>query len=208
MSGTTGGSAREGRPVESGSGPARRSSAAAGHEPSGGHPEDPPGDPEAVARSICLKLLTMSPKTRAQLAEALAARGVPDRAAEAVLDRYTEVGLIDDAAFAEAWVTTRQSGRGLATRALAQELHHKGIAKEIAEQALSNLDPDTEMAAAVALVQRKLRSVRNVEPHVARRRLLGMLARKGYPHEMAARVVGDQLALDRDELAARRPSTG
>lgn len=208
MSGKTGGSARQGRPVVSRSGRGRGSSAPIGDKQSGGHPEDPPGDPEAVARSICLKLLTMSPKTRAQLAEALASRGVPDRAAEAVLDRYTEVGLIDDAAFAQAWVTTRQSGRGLAPRALAQELHHKGIAKEVAEQALSTLDPENEEATAVALVQRKLRSARGLEPHVARRRLLGMLARKGYPHEMAARVVGDQLAHDRDELAARRPSTG
>ncbi|MDQ4037250.1 MAG: recombination regulator RecX [Actinomycetota bacterium] len=159
----------------------------------GGHPEDPPGDPESVARSICLKLLTMSPKTRAQLAEALAAKGIPDEAAEAVLDRYTEVGLIDDAAFAKAWVSTRQAGRGLATRVLAQELHRKGIDKDIAGAALATIEPDAEEVSARMLVQRKLRSMRGVEARVATRRLLGVLARKGYPSELAFRVIREEL---------------
>jgi len=147
-----------------------------------------------VARAICLKLLTMSPKSRAQLAEALAAKGVPDAAAQAVLDRYTEVGLIDDAAFAEAWVTTRQSGRGLATRALARELHRKGIDKDVARAALATIEPDAEEDSARMLVRRKLRSMRGLEPPVATRRLLGMLARKGYPSELAFRVIHEELS--------------
>lgn len=167
-------------------------------EEPGGHPEDPPGDPESIARSICLKLLTMSPKTRAQLADALAAKGIPDDAAQAVLDRYTEVSLIDDAAFAQAWVSTRQTGRGLAARALAQELQRKGIDKDIAGRALATLDPATEEEAARALVQRRLRSMACVEPFVATRRLLGMLARKGYPSEVSLRVVRESLDAERE----------
>ncbi len=167
-------------------------------EEPGGHPEDPPGDPESIARSICLKLLTMSPKTRAQLADALAAKGIPDDAAEAVLDRYTEVGLIDDAAFAQAWVSTRQAGRGLATRALAQELHSKGIDKDIAAQALAMVDPTAEEDSARTLVHRRLRSMASLEPHVATRRLLGMLARKGYPSDVSLRVVRESLSAVRE----------
>lgn len=167
-------------------------------EAPGGHPEDPPGDPESVARAICLKLLTMSPKSRAQLADALVAKGIPDEAAEAVLDRYTEVGLIDDAAFAQAWVTTRQAGRGLATWVLAQELHRKGIDKDTAGAALATIEPDAEDASARMLVQRKLRSMRGLEPSVATRRLLGMLARKGYQSDVAIRIV-------RDEVTVRQP---
>jgi len=162
-------------------------------EQPGGHPEDPPGDPELVARSICLKLLTMSPKTRAQLAQALAAKGIPPEAAELVLDRYTEVGLIDDDAFAQAWVSTRQTGRGLATRVLAQELQRKGIDKDVAGRALATLDPADEEQSARELVKRRLRSMRGLEPHVATRRLLGMLARKGYPSDVAFRVIRDEI---------------
>lgn len=159
----------------------------------GGHPEDPPGDPESVARSICLKLLTMSSKTRAQLAKALAAKGIPDEAAQAVLNRYTEVGLIDDDAFAHAWVTTGQAGRGLATRVLAQELQLRGIDRDVAGRALATLDPAAEEQSARELVQRRLPSMRGLEPHVATRRLLGMLARKGYPSDVAFRVIREEL---------------
>ena len=90
-----------------------------------------PADPEAVARGICLRALTGAPKTRQQLADLLANR-VPDEAAEAVLDRYVEVGLIDDAAYARAWVSSRQAGRGLARRALSAELRAKGVDAEVA----------------------------------------------------------------------------
>ena len=58
-------------------------------------------DPETVAKNLCLRALTGTPKTRQQLADLLADRDVPDDAAEAVLDRLGEVGLIDDEAFAQ-----------------------------------------------------------------------------------------------------------
>ena len=188
MSTATGGTSRGSRGGGSRSGRGRSDVEAAG-----GHPADPPGDPESVARSICLKLLTMSPRSRAQLADALAAKGIPDGAANAILDRYTEVGLIDDAAFAQAWVSTRQAGRGLATRALAQELHRKGIDKDIAGAALATIEPAAEEATARMLVHRKLRSMRGLEPSVATRRLLGMLARKGYPSDVAFRVIREEM---------------
>ena len=104
----------------------RRRSRAQGAEGSGeGGGESaprPPADPEAAAREVCLRLLTLSPKTRSQLAEALARKGIPDEVSERVLGRFTEVGLIDDEAFAQAWVRSRHTGKGLAPRALSAEL--------------------------------------------------------------------------------------
>src|SRR6516164_3070711 len=73
------------------------------HKGRGGDGGDSAGDPEArarEARDVCLRLLTLAPRTRAQLAEALRKRGIPDEAANEVLSRYEDVGLIDDAAFA------------------------------------------------------------------------------------------------------------
>src|SRR3954453_14102516 len=113
-----------------------------------GSPEDEMGDPESVARGICLRALTGAPKTRQQLADLLATRGVPDDAAEAVLDRFTEVGLIDDATYARAWVTSRQAGRGLARRALSAELRAKGVDAEVAAEAVEAVDDDDEREAA------------------------------------------------------------
>ncbi len=158
-----------------------------------GHPGDDAGDPESVARAICLRALTGTAKTRQQLADLLARRGVPEEAATAVLDRFGEVGLIDDAAFARAWVTSRQAGRGLARRALRAELRAKGVDGEEAEQALAEVDDDDERAAARRLVERRAPSLRRVDRATATRRLIGMLARKGYSGGLAAGVVRDVL---------------
>ncbi|WP_432871206.1 recombination regulator RecX [Microbispora rosea] len=155
--------------------------------------EGPPADPEAVARAICLRLLTMAPKTRAQLADALRKREVPEEAANAVLERFSEVGLIDDEAFAAAWVSSRHTGRGLARRALAQELRQRGVAEETVKDAVGRLDPDEEAETARRLVDRKLAATRGVEPQARMRRLVGMLARKGYSPGLAFRVVREAI---------------
>jgi regulatory protein len=152
------------------------------------------GDPEAVARNLCLRALTGAPKTRQQLADLLAKRGVPEPAALAVLDRFGEVGLIDDAAFARAWVSSRQAGRGLARRALTSELRAKGIDPEVAAEAVQAVDDDDERAAARLLVERRLRGMTRLDRTTASRRLVGMLARKGYGGGLAAAVVREALA--------------
>ncbi|WP_406089085.1 regulatory protein RecX [Kitasatospora purpeofusca] len=162
-----------------------------------------PADPESLARDICLRLLTGAAKSRKQLGDALRKREIPDEVAEEVLTRLEEVGLIDDAAFARAWVESRHSVRGLSRRALAQELRTKGISGELAEQALAQLDHDDETEAARALVDRRLRATRGLERQTRTRRLVGLLARRGYSEGLAFRVVRDALdaegATDEDE---------
>lgn len=156
----------------------------------------PEADPESVARTICLNQLTAAPRTRAQLAQTLAKRGVPDDVATHVLDRFTEVGLIDDVAYAAAWVESRQAGRGLARRALAQELRTKGVPDDIAVDALEAVTADDERAAAEQLVRRKLTTTRGLPTDTRVRRLAGMLARKGYSAGLAYSVVRDALAAE------------
>jgi regulatory protein len=153
----------------------------------------PPADPEAAAREICLRLLTMSPRTRAQLADALRRKGVPDDVAERVLGRYTEVGLIDDVAFARAWVQSRHTGRGLARRALAAELRQRGVDNDTVNDAVDELDPEQEEAAARELVAKRIAATRGLDPVKRTRRVLGVLARKGYPSGLAYRLVREAL---------------
>ncbi|NRQ40531.1 recombination regulator RecX, partial [Nonomuraea sp. NN258] len=153
----------------------------------------PNADPESVARAVCLRLLTMAPKTRAQLAEALRKRDIPDEAAESVLDRFSELGLINDEAFAEAWVDSRHHGRGLAKRALASELRRRGVDSDTVNEAVERLDPDQEAETARRLVERKLAATRSLDPQARTRRLAGMLARKGYSSGLAFRVIREAL---------------
>ncbi|GAA0800572.1 hypothetical protein Sya03_09460 [Spirilliplanes yamanashiensis] len=161
---------------------------------------DQPQNQGELAREICIRQLAVRPRTRAELAKALTKREIAPEVIAEVLDRYDEVGLIDDAAFARAWVTSRHHGKGLARRALANELRQRGVDAEIASEALETVDDDAEATAARALVDRKLRSARGT-PEQVFRRLVGMLARKGYPAGVAISAVKDALAA-RDEEAA------
>ncbi|WP_030227654.1 recombination regulator RecX [Streptomyces sp. NRRL WC-3626] len=155
--------------------------------------EEPPADPVERARAICLRLLTGTPRTRKQLADALRKREIPDEAAEEVLSRFEEVGLINDGAFADAWVESRHHGRGLARRALARELRTKGVDSTLIDAAVSQLDSEQEEETARELVARKLRATRGLDRDKRLRRLAGMLARKGYPEGLALRVVRQAL---------------
>ena len=156
----------------------------------------PEADPESVGRKILLDQLTGRARSRSDLAAKLAQRNVPADVATRLLDRFEEVGLVDDVAFAREWVSQRQEGRGLARRALAQELRRKGIDDEVAREALDGIDDADEVEVARLLVQRKLRSVRGLETDKAVRRLVGMLARKGHSSGVAYRVVREELGAD------------
>ena len=150
-------------------------------------------DPEARARQICLRQLAVAPRTRAQLAQAMCRGGVPADAAETVLNRFTDVGLIDDAAFARAWVESRHHSRGLSRRSLSAELRRHGVDREDISEAVEALDPDQEVATARRLVERKLASTRG-RPHETRvRQAAGMLARKGYPPGLAFRLIRETM---------------
>ena len=164
--------------------------------PSGEPPDGPPSDPVSVARQICLQQLEHAPRTRAELHAVLSDRGVPDDAAQTVLGRFAEVGLIDDELFARMWVASRHRGRGLARRALAHELRRKGVDDETVRSAVEELPAELELETARALVARRLAATRGLAPDARVRRLAGLLARKGYPAGVAFRVVREALAAE------------
>ena len=168
-------------------------SSRARRQTTGDRGEKQQGDPEAAALEVCLRLLTAAPRTRAQLDQALRRRGVPQHAADAALDRLAGAGLVDDAAFARAWVDTRHRGRGLARRALTAELRQRGVDEGDVRAAVADLGPEQEAAAARRLVEAKLAATRGRPLATRMRRLSGLLARKGYPAGMAYRVIREAL---------------
>jgi regulatory protein len=170
--------------------------------PPPGDPEQHPGDPEAVARAICLRLLTQRARSRGELADALARRGVPDDAASAVLDRFTEVGLIDDTALAETLAGAQHRERGLARRAVAAKLRQRGLDDEVVGAALTGIDSESERARARELVAARRRRLSGLPPEVQVRRLVGLLARKGYSSGLAYAIVREELADEAPEDVA------
>ncbi|QKE85252.1 regulatory protein RecX [Arthrobacter sp. NEB 688] len=163
-----------------------------------GRPADPEADPRTRgsepdphewARQIVLRQLTAAPRSRRHLEDVLRRKECPDEVAAAVLDRMEEVGLVDDGVYAGMLVRSQQVGRGLARRALRQELRRKGVDDDTAAEALAEVDPHDEEERARALVAKKMRTMHGLEPHVQTRRLAGMLARKGYDAEVTMRLV-------------------
>jgi len=144
-----------------------------------------------VAHSIALRLLSVRPHSRVELERKLARRGCDPQVAADVLDRLAEVRLIDDAAYAEVLVQSRNRTAGLSGAALRRELRDKGVDEEVARVAVGALDDETERARAEQLVAKKLRAMGGLDPQVQARRLAAMLARKGYPSGVAYAVVRD-----------------
>ncbi|HEY0187140.1 MAG TPA: regulatory protein RecX [Cellulomonas sp.] len=153
-------------------------------------------DHEHVARTVALRLLTSAPRSRAQLAEAMARRDVPEQVAERVLDRFTTVGLVDDTAYAEVLVRSRHAERGLSRRALAMELRRRGVDEATAAQALAQVDDADEEQAARALARRRLAGTRGLDRTTRVRRVHAALGRKGYGGELVSRVVREELAAE------------
>ncbi len=166
------------------------------------HPSTSEPPREEQARALCLRLLTARARTRAELSAQLVKRGYPDDVSNRVLDRLAGVGLIDDADFAAQWVQSRRSSAGKGKRALAAELHTKGVDNDVITTVLAGIDAGSERERAEQLVRAKLRR-ENLDGDQTRvaRRLVAMLARRGYDQTMAYNVVTVQLDL---ELERRR----
>lgn len=158
----------------------------------------PAADPESFARNILLRQLTQSAKTRSQLGAALAKRGVPEDIAERLLQRFTDVGLIDDWAYARNLIDAQAAAGGLSRRGVAEKLRRRGVPKEIIDEVTNEIESEDEWSAAVDLARRKATRMLNLEPSVRRRRLAGVLARRGYPPDTvmsALREVEDELVV-------------
>jgi regulatory protein len=153
---------------------------------------------EELARALCLRLLTARSRTRAELSDQLAKRGYPDDVSARVLHRLAAVGLLDDTEFAEQWVHSRRANAGKSKRTLAAELHTKGVDNDVITTVLNGIDAGAERDRAEQLVRAKLRrQTLNEDDARVSRRLVGMLARRGYDQNLACEVVLAELAAER-----------
>ncbi|MDI3314425.1 MAG: recombination regulator RecX [Mycobacterium sp.] len=163
------------------------------------HPSISEPSREEQARALCLRLLTVRARTRAELSAQLAKRGYPHDVSDRVLNRLTAAGLIDDTEFADQWVHVRRASAGKSRRVLAAELHAKGVDDDVISAVMDGIDTDVERERAERLVRARLRreDLTDDDARVCRR-LVAMLARRGYDRVMASEVVCAELAAERD----------
>jgi regulatory protein len=155
--------------------------------------EPTPNEAWKKAKEICFDLLAARPRTKEELRQALRRKGFDEEIRESLVGKLDDAKLVDDAALAEQWVRSRHAYQGLARSALVAELKRKGVDGEIAARAAGEIDPETEEQRARELVRKRLRSMTGLDEQAATRRLLGTLARKGYPQGLAYTVVREEL---------------
>ena len=141
-----------------------------------------------AAKQVLLRRLSHAPRTRKELAKDLKDKDISDEVANVALDRFEEVGLINDQALASNYVSSQHQRKGLGKNALRQQLRAKGVSDEVALEAISQISDDQEFQAAFALACKKIRSLQKDDAKTQLRKIVGVLARKGYSSNLAFRV--------------------
>jgi regulatory protein len=141
-----------------------------------------------AAKQVLLRRLSHAPRTRKELAKDLKDKDISDEVANVALDRFEEVGLINDQALASNYVSSQHERKGLGKNALRQQLRAKGVSDDVALEAISQISDDQEFQAAFALACKKIRSLQKDDAKTQLRKIVGVLARKGYSSNLAFRV--------------------
>ena len=155
-------------------------------------------DPYTRAKTIVYNQLAYSAKTRGQLRKKLQAEGFDAELIESLLDKFEAAKLIDDAEYAQTFVAQKSRTKKLSRAALRRELAERGVRGEEAENALAQRTDEQEREDAAELVRKKLRPGMDLSDRTKKdrvtRRLLGMLARRGYSSSVSMSVIREELA--------------
>ena len=155
-------------------------------------------DPYTRAKTIVYNQLAYSAKTRGQLRKKLQSEGFETELIEPLLDKFEAAKLIDDAEYAQTFVAQKSRTKKLSRAALRRELAERGVRGEEAENALAQRTDEQEREDAAELVRKKLRPGMNLSDRAEKdrvtRRLLGMLARRGYSSSVSMSVIREELA--------------
>ena len=152
----------------------------------------------AAATAFLLRSTKARPQTVAELRDKLAARDYDDAVIDAAIARGVELGALDDAAFARAWVGDRGLTRGYAAGRLRRELRDRSVPEPLIDDALAQLDDRDDLAVVTELARtRAQRMPARLPPETVARRLVGFVARRGYPEGLARRVAIEVTGLDR-----------
>ncbi|MFZ9212635.1 MAG: regulatory protein RecX [Candidatus Nanopelagicales bacterium] len=145
-------------------------------------------DQNQIAKQVLLRRLSNAPRTRKELAQDLKKKKIEEDIAKQALDRFEELGLINDQTYSENFVANTHERRKLGKKALKQQLRSKGVSEETANQAVLQISDEDEFKSALALALKKIRSIQNDDPQTQIRKIVSLLARKGYSSSLSFQV--------------------
>ncbi len=160
---------------------------------------DQEADPYSIANTIALNALVARAKSKGELLAHLKKRGVEDDVAQATIFRLQENGLINDSEFAKVWTQSRHTSKKLSKRIIAGELRTRGVDQSSIDEALDEIDDESEYRTAFSLGMKKYNTMSRLAPEVQIRRIQSLLQRKGFSFPTIARVIRE-LDVQSDEL--------
>ncbi|MEI6552843.1 MAG: regulatory protein RecX [Actinomycetes bacterium] len=160
---------------------------------------DHEADPYSIANTIALNALVTRAKSKGELLAHLKKRGIEDDVAQATIFRLQEKGLINDSEFAKAWTQSRHTSKKLSKRIIAGELRTRGVDQSSIDEALDEIDDESEYRTAFSLGMKKYNTMSRLQPEVQIRRIQSLLQRKGFSFPTIARVIRE-LDVQSDEL--------
>lgn len=146
-------------------------------------------DWRSLARDVVYRRLAVRDRSVAELRASLEKELVPEEFISETIQKFADANLVDDERFANGFVRARFESKVISRKALAHDLHKKGIVGERAEEALGQISDEDEQERANAFAVRKIRSMARFEPEVIKRRLFGALARRGFSPGQVMRAV-------------------
>jgi len=160
---------------------------------------DQEADPYSIANTIALNALVARAKSKGELLAHLKKRGIEDDVAQATIFRLQENGLINDSEFAKAWTQSRHTSKKLSKRIIAGELRTRGVDQSSIDEALDEIDDESEYRTAFSLGMKKYNTMSRLEPEVQIRRIQSLLQRNGFSFPTISRVIRE-LDVQSDEL--------
>lgn len=152
-----------------------------------------------------LNFLSYRPRSEAEVRRNLRQKNAENTVVEAVVERLTQAGLLNDQEFARYWVENRLQFNPRGARALRHELREKGVPTSIIADALADFD---EEAAARKAAEAGARRLTHLESRDFRRRLGAHLARRGFSYAVIEPLVEEMLEAARCEALSDIESGG
>ena len=146
-------------------------------------------NPAEAARELMLRELTRGPRSAVQLERLLIKHDCPTELIDELIERYKDVGLVDDKAYAKALVNTRRNLKKLAKPMIKRELVAAGLAEEDFTEVLENISRDSELELATELALKKLRASQNLPYEAQVRRTSAFLARRGFGSSLIGEAI-------------------
>jgi len=146
-----------------------------------------------VVLAAALGFLEARPRSAAEVRRRLTGAGYREELVAGAIERLAELGVLDDEAFARAWIESRDRARPRGERALRSELFRKGIDRQLADDVLDQRateQPDADAAAARRVLERHANALARVaDPRARRQRAYALLARSGFDSETAVEAI-------------------